>query len=158
MLHVVLLALPGKHEDLHHGIDREQLLYQRKALVRTVRLGGQAVLGYLGLEESDRLKPRAVSDEVIRAVEPYHAQLINRMRFGDMLIAGESLFIFETEPAGYVAYAANEALKAARVKLVDATLFGAFGRLYMSGSEAAIDEARSAALRAVEALEGRSLE
>lgn len=123
-----------------------------------VRLGGQAVLGYLGLDESDRLRPRAVSDEVIRAVEPYHAQLINRMRFGDMLIAGESLFIFETEPAGYVAYAANEALKAARVKLVDATLFGAYGRLYMSGPEAAIDEARAAAIRAIESLEGKAID
>jgi hypothetical protein len=77
-----------------------------------VRLGGQAVLGYLGIGEGDRLKPRVVSDQVIRAVEPYHAQLINRIRYGDMLIAGESLFILETEPAGYVAFAANEALKA----------------------------------------------
>ena len=90
-------------------------------------------------------------------MEPYHAQLINRMRFGDMVMAGESLFILETEPAGYVAYAANEALKAARVKLIDASLFGAFGRLYMSGSEAQIDEARHAALRAIEGVEGKPI-
>jgi hypothetical protein len=120
-----------------------------------VRLGGQAVLGYLGSGEADRLAPRAVSDQVIRAVEPYHAQLINRMRYGDMLIAGESLFILETEPAGYVAFAANEALKAARVKLIDASLFGAFGRLYLSGSEAQIDEAREAALRGLATIQGR---
>jgi hypothetical protein len=120
-----------------------------------VRLGGQAVLGYLRIEEADRLAPRAVSDQVIRAVEPYHAQLINRMRYGDMLIAGESLFILETEPAGYVAFAANEALKAARVKLLDASLFGAFGRLYLSGSEAQIDEAREAALRGLETIQGK---
>ena len=56
--------------------------------------------------------PRAVSEQVIRGIEPYHAQLINRMRYGDMLVSGESLFILETEPAGYVAFAANEALKA----------------------------------------------
>jgi hypothetical protein len=118
---------------------------------------GQAILEHLGLAESDRLKPRAVSDQIIRNVEPYHAQLINRMRFGDMVVAGESLFILETEPAGYVAYAANEALKAARVKLIDASLFGAFGRLYMSGSEAQIDEARHAALRAIEGVEGKPI-
>jgi ethanolamine utilization microcompartment shell protein EutL len=77
------------------------------------------------------------------------------MRFGDMLIAGESLYILEVEPAGYVAYAANEALKAARVKLIDASLFGAFGRLYLAGPEAQIDAAQDAARRAIEGLTGR---
>ncbi len=120
-----------------------------------VRLGGQAVLDYLGVEEGERLKPRVVSDQVIRAVEPYHAQLINKIRYGDMLIAGESLLIIETEPAGYIAFAANEALKAARVKLIDAQLFGAFGRLYLSGPEAQIDAARDAAIGALGTLSGK---
>jgi len=120
-----------------------------------VQLGGQAVLSYLGIGETDRLEPRVVSDQVIRGVEPYHAQVINKMRFGDMLIAGESLLILETEPAGYIAFAANEALKAARVKLIDASLFGAFGRLYLSGPEAQIDAARDAALRKLEAVRGK---
>ena len=119
-----------------------------------VRLGGQAVLDYLGLEERDRVKPRIVSDQVIRAVEPYHAQLINKIRYGDMLLAGESLLILETEPAGYIAFACNEALKAARVKLIDAQLFGAYGRLYLSGPEAQIDAARDAAMRALSTLSG----
>src|SRR6266545_3843331 len=79
-----------------------------------VQIGGQAVLAYLKLEEHDRTKPRVVSDQVIRAVEPYHAQLINKIRYGDMLLAGESLLILETEPAGYISFAANEALEAAR--------------------------------------------
>ena len=117
---------------------------------------GEAVLAYLGLAESDRIKPRVVSDQVIRGVEPYHAQVINKMRFGDMLIAGESLFILECEPAGYIAFAANEALKAARVKLIDASLFGAFGRLYLSGPEADIDAARDAALRALNNVKGKA--
>jgi hypothetical protein len=96
-----------------------------------------------------------VSDQVIRAVEPYHAQLINKMRYGDQLLAGESLLILETEPAGYIAFACNEALKAARVKMIDAQLFGAFGRLYLSGPEAEIDAARDAALRGLSTLTGR---
>ncbi|HET7292622.1 MAG TPA: hypothetical protein VFM88_09365 [Vicinamibacteria bacterium] len=120
-----------------------------------VQLAGKAVLQYLKCAEGDRLRPRVVSQEVIRGVEPYHAQILNKMRFGDMLIAGESLFIFEVEPAGYVAFAANEALKAARVKLIDASLFGAFGRLYLSGPEAQIDTAQEAARRAIEGIAGR---
>jgi hypothetical protein len=51
-----------------------------------------------------------------------------------MINPGESLFIMETEPAAYVAFAANEAEKAANVKLVDVIPFGAFGRLYLAGS------------------------
>jgi hypothetical protein len=119
-----------------------------------VRLAGKAILEHLGAAEVARLKPRVVSKEVIRGIEPYHAQIINKMRFGDMVIAGESLFVFEVEPAGYIAYACNEALKAARVKLVDASLFGAFGRLYLSGPEAQIDAALDAAQRAIEGVEG----
>ncbi len=122
-----------------------------------VRLAGQAILDHLGIVETDRLKPRLVSHEVIRGIEPYHAQILNKMRFGDMLIAGESLYILEVEPAGYIAYAANEALKAARVKLIDASLFGAFGRVYLSGSESQIDAARAAAEHALATLEGRPL-
>ena len=120
-----------------------------------VQLGGEAVLDYLKISEHDRLRPRVISDQVIRAVEPYHAQVINKMRYGDQLLAGESLLIIETEPAGYIAFAANEALKAARIKLIDASLFGAFGRLYLSGSEAQIDAAREAALRAMSSIQGR---
>lgn len=120
-----------------------------------VLLAGQAILEHLGIDESGRLKPRVVSQEVIRGIEPFHAQILNKMRFGDMLIAGESLYIFEVEPAGYVAFAANEALKAARVKLIDASLFGAFGRLYLAGPEAQIDSARQAAQRAIESITGR---
>src|SRR5262247_1597630 len=118
--------------------------------------GGQAVLKYLGIGEADRLTPRVVSDQVIRAIEPYHAQVINKIRYGDMLIAGESLLILETEPAGYIAFGANEALKAAHVKLVDASLFGAYGRLYLSGPEAQIDAARDAALKGLSAITGRA--
>jgi hypothetical protein len=120
-----------------------------------VQIGGQAVLDYLKLGEEDRLKPRLVSDQVIRAVEPYHAQVINKMRYGDQLLAGESLLIIETEPAAYVSFAANEALKAAHVKLIDASLFGAFGRLYLSGSEAQIDAARGAAISGLSNMRGR---
>jgi hypothetical protein len=122
-----------------------------------VLLAGQAVLDHLGLKEAERLKPRVVSEEVIRGIEAYHAQILNKTRFGDMVLGGESLYILEVEPAGYIALAANEALKSARVKLVDASLFGAFGRLYLSGPEAQIDAALSASRRAIAGITGREL-
>ena len=102
---------------------------------------GDAILDYLQLKREDVLKPRVVSDQVIRAVEPYQAQIINRNRRGMMLIPGQSLFILETEPAAWVVAAANEAEKAANVNLINVRPFGAFGRLWMAGTEAEIDSA-----------------
>ena len=64
-----------------------------------------------------------------------------------MLLPGQSLFILETEPAGYVTFAANEAEKAAQVTLIEVRPFGAFGRLYLGGTESEIDSAREAATR-----------
>ncbi len=113
---------------------------------------GSAVLSYLGITETARVRPKVVSNQVIRAVEPYQAQIINRDRSGNMLIPGQSLFILETEPAAWIVAAANEAEKAANVSLVNLRPFGAFGRLWMSGSEAEIDSAREAAIAAIEAL------
>jgi len=116
---------------------------------------GNAILSHLRVEADDRLKPRIVSNQIIRAIEPYHAMIIDKIRFGSMIEPGMSLFILETEPAAYAALAANEAEKAADVLLVDVTPFGAFGRLYMCGDEANIDAAAKAAVAAVEGVKGR---
>ena len=116
---------------------------------------GQAILGSLGVKEDDRIKPRVVSNQIIRHIEPHHAMIIDKIRFGSMLEPGDSLFILETEPAAYVALAANEAEKAANVKLVDVTPFGAFGRLYLGGSESEIDSAAEAAIKALSGITGR---
>jgi len=118
---------------------------------------GNAILEYLKVDETERIKPRLASNEIIRAVEPYQCQLINRNRAGSMILPGESLFILETEPAGYVIYAANEAEKAANIKLVEVRPFGALGRLYLSGSEAEIDSAAEAAVTALKNLTGVEL-
>jgi hypothetical protein len=120
-----------------------------------VMSAGQAILKFLEVEEKDRTKPDVVSNQIIRSMEAYQCQLINRNKSGSMILPGESLFILETEPAGYAIFAANEAEKAARVKLVDVRPFGAFGRLYMSGSEAEIDAAAAAAAAALESVTGK---
>ncbi len=116
---------------------------------------GQAILDHLNLSEGERIKPKAVSNQIIRSVEPYQAQLINRNSAGMMILPGQSLFILETQPAGYVVFAANEAEKAANVSLVDIRPYGAFGRLYMAGSESEIDSAAAAANAALASVSGR---
>jgi hypothetical protein len=121
-----------------------------------VRNAGAAILAHLEVREEDRIKPTVVTNQIIRGVEPYQAQLINRNSQGMMLLPGQSLFILETEPAGYVAYATNEAEKAARVSLVQVQPYGAFGRLWLSGPEAEIDAAAKAAISAIEGLAGRT--
>lgn len=120
-----------------------------------VRAAGEAILKELGNKEEDRIKPRLVSNTIIRAIEPMHAMILDKIRFGSMIEPGESLFILETEPAAYAALAANEAEKAANVKLVDVTPYGAFGRLYLAGTEAEIDSAAEAAVAAIKALSGK---
>jgi hypothetical protein len=81
--------------------------------------------------------------------------ILDKIRFGSMIEPGQSLFILECEPAAYAALAANEAEKAADVKLVDVTPYGAFGRLYMAGSESEIDSAAQAAVAALKAVTGK---
>lgn len=120
-----------------------------------VRQAGTAILNHLGVKEEERFKPRVLTNQIIRGIEPYQAQIINRNSQGMMILPGQSLFILETEPAGYVAFAANEAEKAARIFLISVTPYGAFGRLYLSGPEAEIDAAASAAMAALEGLPGK---
>jgi len=119
-----------------------------------VLAAGAAILDFLGAKEEDRQKPRVISNTIIRSIEPYHAMILDKIRFGQMINPGESLFIMETEPAAYVAFAANEAEKAANVKLVDVTPFGAFGRLYLAGDESQIDSAAKAATDAIASIRG----
>jgi hypothetical protein len=123
-----------------------------------VRSAGDAILKHLGVGEEDRLKPKLISNTIIRAIEPMHAMILDKIRFGSMIEPGQSLFILEVEPAAYAGLAANEAEKAANVRLVDVTVFGAFGRLYMCGSESEIDSAAQAAVEALKAIKGKERE
>jgi hypothetical protein len=117
---------------------------------------GRAILAHLELKEEERLKPKVLTNQIIRAVEAYQTQIINRASQGMMILPGQSLFILETEPAGYVAFAANEAEKAARISLINVTPYGAFGRLYLSGPEAEIDAAAQAAIATLESIAGKT--
>jgi len=120
-----------------------------------VRSAGESILRHIGVTEEDRLKPKLVSNTIIRAIEPMHAMILDKIRFGSMIEPGQSLFILECEPAAYAALAANEAEKAANVRLVDVTPFGAFGSLYMCGSESDVDSASEAAVAALKSITGK---
>jgi len=120
-----------------------------------VRQAGQAILDALGLEEHDRRKPHVLSSQVIRLVDPLQAQLINRMRHGNMLVPGHSLYVMEMEPAAYAALAANEAEKAAHINILEVRAFGSFGRIYLGGEERDIDVGYRAAEEAISGLTGR---
>lgn len=121
-----------------------------------VRHAGESILRSAELEEDDRLQPRVVSTQIITNVTDYQCMLINRVRYGQMLVGGQTLYILEVHPAGYAVLAANEAEKAANVDLVDMKFFGAFGRLYLGGTESAIREAAAAALAALEGVSGQA--
>lgn len=120
-----------------------------------VKEGANAILAYLGLQVSDRVKPQIASTQMITNVDPYQAQLINNFRRGSMLVPGEALFILEIAPAGYIVLAANEAEKAANIKLIHVQNVGRFGRMYISGTESEARAGSDAAIAAIESVTGR---
>ena len=132
--------------EVHHEVQAE------------VRAAGAAILDALGVAESDRIRPVVVSSQIIRHVDAHQVQLVNRMRYGHMLLAGQTLYVLEVEPAGYAALAANEAEKAAHINILDVRAFGSFGRVYLGGEERDIMAGYGAAVAAIESVSGRSAE
>ena len=120
-----------------------------------VRQAGAAILEALELTEDDRHKPRVLSDQVVRHLADTQTMLINRMRHGNMILSGETLFILECEPAAYAALAANEAEKAAEINILEVRAIGNFGRVYIGGEERDVVVAHDAAVKAITSLTGR---
>lgn len=120
-----------------------------------VRAAGDAILDYYGLQESDRIKPAVMTNQIITGVAGHQAMLINRMRHGDLMAEGETLYVMECHPAGYAVLAANEAEKASPINLLEMRAVGAYGRLYLGGYEDEIMEAQRAVVEALSSLDGR---
>lgn len=123
-----------------------------------VRAAGAAILEALGVQAEERWKPRIYSSQIIRRVDAHQTQLINRNRNGMMLIADQTLYIMEVEPAAYAVLAANEAEKAANINIVEVRPFGSFGRVYLGGEERDIMAGYTAAVQAIEDITGRVTE
>jgi hypothetical protein len=121
----------------------------------SVRAAGAAILEELGVVESDRLKPRVISSQIIRNLDPHQTQLINRVRHGQMILAGQTLYVMEVAPAAYAALAANEAEKRANLNILEVRAIGSFGRIYLGGDERDIMAGYQAAIDAIESVTGR---
>jgi len=120
-----------------------------------VRRAGEAILKEIGKTESDRLKPKLLTSQVIRHLDDRLTQMINRTRHGHMIVAGQSLYTLECAPAANAALAANEAEKAANIKVLEIVSFGSFGRVYLAGEDRDIDVAWPVAEESLKSLEGR---
>jgi hypothetical protein len=122
-----------------------------------VKAAGRAILETLGVKQQDSLKPKVVSSQIIRNIDAYQAQLVNRDCRGQMLLAGQTLYVLEVQPAAYASLAANEAEKAALINILKVTSIGSFGRVYLGGEERDIIAGSSAALAALESISGREV-
>ena len=120
-----------------------------------VKAAGRAILQTLGVKQRDGLKPKVVSSQIIRNIDAYQAQLVNRDCRGQMLLEGQTLYVLEVQPAAYASLAANEAEKAALINILKVTAIGSFGRVYLGGEERDIIAGSAAALAAIESVSGR---
>lgn len=120
-----------------------------------VKSSAAAVLDALGATAEEATRPEMLGSRIITRVDHQHAFLINRNKLGSMILGGESLYTLEVRPASYAVLATNEAEKAANIKVIDYRMIGANGRVYLSGKEAEIRNARDAAEAALKEEGGR---
>ena len=93
---------------------------------------------------------------MIENVTDAHAIIINRNRAGSMILPGDTLGVCEVTPALYAAVAANEAERAAPgVTLVDVSMIGAAGRLYLAGDTPDVRRALDRVAAVLAAVPGR---
>jgi ethanolamine utilization microcompartment shell protein EutS len=151
-----LLDLALKRVDVRPGILVVERQYGYLELhswsTSAVKTAASEILKKMGADERDAMKPNITAQNVITRVDPYQAFMINRNRSGYMCLPKETVFVLETEPAAYTILAANAAEKAADVKIIDCRMYGAAGRLYLSGTDSEIQMAASAASTALERL------
>jgi hypothetical protein len=121
-----------------------------------VAAAGQAILAGIGHEAGDQLRPRMMYADVIEDITDQQAVVINRSRQASMLLPGQSLLVCEMAPALFAAVAANEAEQAAPENtLVDVTMIGASGRVYVAGSTEGVSVARDRIERLLAGIKGR---
>jgi hypothetical protein len=121
-----------------------------------VERAGQAILAGLGASAADQLRPKILFSDVIKDITDRQAVIINRNRGGSMVIPGHTLLVCEMTPALFATVAANEAERAAPgVTLVDVSMIGVAGRIYMSGATPDVLRAQQEIAAVLGAVEGR---
>lgn len=127
--------------------------HDRAALER----GGQAILDWLGAQPEDQLRPQLLYSDILENVTDQHAVLINRTRQASMLLPGQNMLLMEVAPALFGAHMANEAEKVAPdVTLVECSMIGASGRMYLSGSVDSIEKAKAHIEKSLSEIGGRA--
>ena len=117
---------------------------------------GAAILHGIGAEARDQLAPSTLYTDIIDTVSDQHAIILNRMRNASMILPGQSLLLYEMEPALFAAVAANQAERAApETTIVDIQMMGASGRVFMAGESGALRRAQTAIDRTLQEIEGR---
>ena len=117
---------------------------------------GAAILRGIGAEASDQLAPSTLYTDIIESVADQHAIILNRMRNASMILPGQSLLLYEMEPALFAAVAANQAERAAPdATIVDIQMMGASGRVFMAGESATLRRAQEAIDQTLRGIEGR---
>ncbi len=128
-----------KHADVQVGIlvvERQfGYLELHSRSTAAVKAAAAQVLEDLGVSEDQAMRPEILASRIETRIDHQHAFLINRNKSGSMVLPGETMFVLEMRPAAYAILAANEAEKAADIKIVDYRMMGATGRLYLSGLE-----------------------
>ena len=119
------------------------------------RQAGAAILRELGRREEERMKPRILTSQLIKNISDHHAQLINKVRYGNMVLRGDTLYVLEIEPSGYAYFAANEAEKASHINIINVQGVGRFGRVYIAGEEAEVLVSKEIVESRLKALAGR---
>ena len=128
-----------------HSSDRQEL-----------DAAGKAILKGIGAKEDDQLVPNVLFDDIIEDLSDQHAIILNRSRSASMLVPGESLLLSEVTPALFACVAANEAERAApHAVLNDVQMMGVSGRIFMSGTVADLEIARTSINRVLESVQGR---
>lgn len=123
---------------------------------RLVEAAGEAVLRGLNASPEGQLKPSILFSDIIAELSDQHAIILNRTREASMILPGESLLVFEVQPALFAAFAANEAERAAPTStLVDVQMIGASGRVFMAGRSEELRRAESEIRRALGSISGR---
>jgi hypothetical protein len=121
-----------------------------------VERAGQAILAGLGASAADQLRPKILFSDVIKDITDRQAVIINRNRGGSMVIPGHTLLVCEVTPALFATVAANEAERAAPgVTLVDVSMIGVAGRIYLSGATPDVLRAQQEIAAVLGAVEGR---
>ena len=157
LIDLALKAAPDMEPGILFTERRFGLLELHSKELDEVNEAGEAILRGIGARATDQLSPSTLYSDVIEDVSDQHAIILNRMRNASMILPGQSLLLYEMEPALFAAVAANEAERAApETTIVDIQMMGASGRIFMAGETAALDAARTAIEETLGSIEGRA--